>query len=158
MQASKGLRQLCIISRQATKPAGPGETAFHDPALRQQYESFFRLGQLDDLQLPMLGLCILRGLVPRIPLVDIRDVHRIARHVLDLRGQMRHLPPLLDVGRGDMQRQEVPQGIDGHMDFTPACAFGPVIAGPGTALGRRLQRGCYCPNPARVKWTVNMSG
>ena len=50
----------------------------------------------------MLGLCILRGLVPHIPLVDIRDVHRIARHVLDLRGQMRHLRPLLDVGRGDM--------------------------------------------------------
>ena len=63
-----------------------------------------------------MGLRILRRMVPRLALIHI------ARDVLPL---FRQLRPLLGIGRGDVQCQQGPQGIDGHMALLPRLRLAP---------------------------------
>src|SRR5215510_14537049 len=80
MPASKGLGPLFIIPCQATQARCPGMTTLYHPALGQPYKAVLGFGQLDDCQLPMMGLGRLRRLRPRVPLVNVGELDRVAGH------------------------------------------------------------------------------
>jgi hypothetical protein len=81
MHTCERLSQPLIIARQAAKARGPGVTALHHPAPGPQHKTFFRLGQLHYVQAHMVGLGILRGLFPGIPLIHKRYFDRVACHL-----------------------------------------------------------------------------
>jgi hypothetical protein len=82
----------------------------------------------------------LMGVWTGIALVDKDDLDGVAGHLLDLLSQVSHLSPLLFIGRGDMQSQQVAQGINRHVNFTALFAFMAVIAGATATFRGRLQR------------------
>ena len=51
-----GLQPLIVLG-EAAEAGGPGETALHDPASRQEHEASFGFGQLDHLQADAVLLC-----------------------------------------------------------------------------------------------------
>ncbi len=81
----------------------------------------------------------LGGLIARIALVDKGDLDRFARHLLTLRHQVYNLRTILLMLWRDLQRQQVPQGIHGHVDFATPLALGAIATCPRLALRRRLQ-------------------
>jgi hypothetical protein len=156
MPARECLGQSCIIPRQAAKPCGLGVTPLHPPPAWQQHTAFFCCGQLDPRQMPVLGVCVLRSLGPRIPLVHTGPYNGVASNLVPRGGPPGDLRAVLLVGGGDVSSQQRPQGIDRRLPLRAPTAFGPLIAGTGPACGGRLQRpaiadGCrgFCMAPLR---------
>jgi hypothetical protein len=87
-----------------------------------------------------MGRGVLGGLIASIALIHKCDVARSACHVLPLGRQLSDLSPILGVGGGDMQGEQMVQGIDGHMYLAAPFTFSPVIPRTGAALRCRLQR------------------
>jgi len=78
---------------------------------------------------------ILSGSLPGVALIHKGDFDRIARGFLDLLSQFGNLGSLLFVGRGDMQSQQVAQGINCQMHFAALFTFMTIVAGSLTAFG-----------------------
>ena len=140
MQARERLGQLFIIPRQAAQPGCSAMTPLDHPPAGQLHNAFVCLGQLDHFQTPMLGLGVLGGVLPRIPLVDKHYFDRVSRHLLHFGGHRRDLASVVLVGRRDVERQQSAQGIHGDMDLRAPTAFRAVIPGSGATCGCRLQR------------------
>lgn len=140
-EGSQSLGQALVVPRQAAKPGRPGKSPFDHPTPGQQHKAALGFGELDHLQCDAVHLGGRRRLFPRIALIDIGQFNLPVRDFLHRLGQLPNLIPILGIGRGDVQRQQVSQGIDGHMDFRAALALGPVVARPRATGGRRLQ----CP-------------
>jgi hypothetical protein len=126
----------------------------HHPAARQQHEAPLGLGVLDHLQLEAVGFGRGRRRAPGVTLVDVGQLDRLAGHGLHTGGQRFHLRPILLVGRGDHQGQQMAQGIDRRVHLGAALALGPVVAGAVAALGRRLERAAVQDHRARVQPTA----
>jgi hypothetical protein len=73
-------------------------------------------------------------------LIEKRDLHHLARGLLNLTRKFTDLRALLFVGRRNMHSKQLPQGIDRHMDFAAAFAFIAVVTGTRSTLTGRLQR------------------
>ena len=117
-QPRHGLGQAFVVTRQATEARHPGESALDHPAPRQQDETTpgaVRVGQLDHLQLDALRGRRCGGFSARVALVDIRQFHGLAGHLLDQRRQRGHLRPLLVARWGDHGGQQMPQGVHRQM-------------------------------------------
>jgi hypothetical protein len=54
VQARQGFWQALVVAFQPPEAVEPSKTALHHPATRQQPEALFRLGLLDDPQVPCL--------------------------------------------------------------------------------------------------------
>jgi site-specific DNA recombinase len=113
---------------------------FHHPAPGQQHEPLPRLRQFHHLELDSVRRGGLTRVLACVPLVDERDLDRLARRLLQARAQVRHLRAVLLVGGGDLQRQQVPERVDRDVDLAPLAPLRPVVARPRSALGRRLHR------------------
>jgi site-specific DNA recombinase len=111
----------------------------HHPASRQEDEALLGLGVLDHLQADAAPPRLAGGRLAGVPLIRERHFHRAAGDLLKPRGQLRHLRPLLFVGRRDLQRQQLPQRIHGDMHLRAVPLLGPVVARAAAALGRRLR-------------------
>lgn len=122
MQAGQGLRQAFVIACQTPETGRPGETPFDDPPPRQEHKAFLGLRQPDDFQAQTVGGCGLLRLLTRVALIDVRQLHRLTSYLLDLVGQHFQLSAVLHIRRGDAQGQQLPQGIDGLMDFSAPLA------------------------------------
>jgi hypothetical protein len=85
-----------------------------------------------------MGCRVLGRLDPRVALVDKREADCLSRDLLDLGSQLCDLGPILFVGGGDMQCQQVTQGIYRHMHLTAPLAFGAIISSTGATFWSRL--------------------
>jgi hypothetical protein len=73
-----------------------------------------------------MRLGLLDGLIPNIPLVHKRHGDRVACDRWYFVDQHTDLAPVLLDGRGDVESQQMPQGIHGSMDLGATTAVGPV--------------------------------
>ena len=140
MQARKGLGPLCIIPCQAATARCPGMTTLHHPALGQPYKALLGCGQLDDCQLPMMSLGRLRRLRPRVLVVNVGELDRVAGHFWHFFGQCMDVAPVLRMGGSDRPRQEMAQGIHGQVHLRAPAACGPIVARSCATCRRRLER------------------
>lgn len=118
MKPRQCLGQAFVISREPAKAVQPAEAALHHPTAWQQHEGFFRLGQLDHVQLNAFIKRRLRGFLARISLIGERYLDRLARGSLDLTSEFPGLRSLLLVCWPHMHRKQPPQGIDRHIART----------------------------------------
>ena len=153
MQPGEHGGQALIVTGEAAKAAGPGEAAFHDPALGQEHEAVPRGGQLDHLQLDALRVRggAAAGSAPVSPWSTKASLNVLARRFLHRRRQACDLGAILFVGRGHVQRQELAQRVDGGMDFGAFAPFVPIVPCPCATFRRRLDA-CGCPGSPR--WAV----
>jgi hypothetical protein len=128
MQSCKRLRQSLIISRQSAEPRRPGETALHYPTPRQQHKAFPGLRELYTFQLDDVRLGCLCGSFSRVARVNKGQLDILTRHCLHSFGQHRYLRPVLLRGRGEVQRQQLPQCVNGDMKLAALSPFGSIIA------------------------------
>ena len=89
--------------------------------------------------LEMLDMVGLPRRVAGVALIDIGQRHGLPRGLLHGDGQLGNLLPVLGIGRGDMDRQQVPQGIDGQVDFGALFPFGTIPPRASTAFRGALQ-------------------
>ena len=116
-------RPSFISSCEAVKARGPAGTALDHPAPWQPHEDFLRLRPFDLFEShPLVGSVLPRS-GASIALTHRGHLHRGVRDVLLLLGQLRHLCAVLFVCGGDMQGQQVAQGIHGHMPVAPPVGF-----------------------------------
>jgi hypothetical protein len=57
---------------------------------------------------------------------------------------------VLLVGRADVQREQVAQGVDRQMDLVALLALGSIVARSGATLGRASQRAAVQDGGARI--------
>jgi hypothetical protein len=76
----------------------------------------------------------------RIALIDVGQLHGVAGQRLDLLGQRADLRPILGVGRGHPEGEQMAQRIDHQMRLRALLPFGAVVPGPGATLRCALQR------------------
>ena len=69
---------------QAPAAPEPGEGALDHPAPRQQHEAALGSRELDHINYPVMGRCIVSCLLTRVRLVHKRQLNRITRDFLDL--------------------------------------------------------------------------
>jgi hypothetical protein len=117
----------------------PCEGAFEDPTFWQKHEAALWLGKLDDFGGDALLLCSFDGLLPGVALIDIRKGYSLARRLLDCFGEAADLGAVIDIGGGDMERQQMAERIDRQMQLGAALALGAVIAGARAAFRSRAQ-------------------
>jgi hypothetical protein len=140
MQRSQSRGEALIVARESAEACGPGKVALHHPASREEDEAPLGLGQLDHCQLDAVLCGRLSRLWAGVALIDVRQLHMLARHLLYGAGQLLDLRPLLFIGRRHQQRQEMAQGIDRDMDLRPLSALVPIVASTRAALRGRLDR------------------
>jgi hypothetical protein len=138
-QPFERLRQLFIIPSQSSQPRRPALTALNDPAPWPQHKAALGLRELDHVQCHVLGLGLLRRLLPRGGLLHKCQLHRIACGLLDWFGQYRSLMTVLLVGRGHPQGQQMSQGVHRQVHFRAASAFGWITTRSRATLRGRLQ-------------------
>ena len=138
MQADDRFGQTFVVPHQPSEAGLPGEGPFGDPTTGQEDEAMFGVRQLDHMQFDARGGRRLGRHLAGIPLVDVDQFDVFAGGVLDSLGERLDLGPILFVGRGDDQRQQLAQGIDRQMQLGPLLPFVPVVARAVSALGRAL--------------------
>ena len=107
------------------------------------------LRQLDDLQPDAVRGRFGGWLLPAVALVDKGQFHRAARCLLHRCGQVGNLAPILGIGGGGMQRQQIPQGIDRGVELRALLALGAGIVSPCPTLRRRLQSAAVMDSRSR---------
>jgi hypothetical protein len=140
MQACQRVRQPFIVSGQSAKTRAPAETPLHHPSAGQQDEALLGLGQFHHFKLDATGRRVLGRLGTGVALVYKHDFDRFPRDDLPLVGQPLYLRSVLLIGGGNMQGQQVAQGVYSHMYLTTALPLGPIIARAGATLRRGLER------------------
>src|SRR6266568_5310259 len=134
------LRQAFIVASQTTKARHPSKAALHDPSAWQQDEPTLGLGQFDHFQAHALFLGSLCWLITGVSLIHESQLHAVSCYLLHGGSQLAHLSPILLIGRRDMQRQQMPQGIDSQMNFAAFAPLGSIVASAMPTFGTRLQR------------------
>ena len=92
MPACQCLSKPFVVSGESPKPTQPGEAPFHHPSARQQHKSPLRFAMLDHFQLDALVSRLFGHLCARVALIDVGDLDRAARDLLDLRFFWRRKP------------------------------------------------------------------
>lgn len=139
VQPRQDLRQPLIVPGEPAEARGPGEATLDDPALGQQDEATIGVRQLDHSQADAMGGRCVGWLLARVPLVDVGQLDGLASDLLHGRRQGVDLGPVLRVGWGEVQREQVVQRVDGGVDLRAVAPLVPVIAGACATLGRRLE-------------------
>jgi hypothetical protein len=132
--------QAFIGTCQTTKARHPGKRAFHHPPAWQQDEAPLGLGQFDDFQAHPLLLSRLCRSLARVASIYESQLHVVSGHLLDGCGQLAHLRSILLIGRGDLPRQQMAQGINGQMYFAAFASLGSIIACAMPTFWTRWQR------------------
>ena len=140
MKTSQRLGVALVVACQSTKPAHPGKTALHNPSTWKQHKPTLGIRQPDDIQVdPLLLGCLAWGL-PGVALVHEGQFDALSCRFLHHSGQFADLRPILLIGRGHMQRQEMPQGIDGQMHLASFSSLRSIVPRSMSTFWGRLQR------------------
>ena len=129
MQPGDGFGQPFVVANQVAGAGGPGERAPHHPAPGRQDKAALGCGQLDHLQLDPMGRGVGSGLRAGLTLVSESDLNAVSRRRLHRLGQFPDLLPILDVGGGDLQGEQVSKRADRQVNRAALAAFRPVVAG-----------------------------
>ncbi|PPB84615.1 hypothetical protein B0O95_10212 [Mycetohabitans endofungorum] len=140
MQADERFRQTLVVASEPSKAIEPSETALDEPSVRQQDKALLCLWPFDNLQFDAFILRGLCRLFSYITLVGKGKLRALPAHKLPRLCQLRNLHALLLVGRRDMNRQPMPERIDGHMHLACPFALIAVVACAWATLVARLQR------------------
>lgn len=139
IQSCQRCLQAFIIASQTAETTGPGKATLYHPTLGQQDETLLGFGKFDYFQANSLLLSCLSGFFARVALIDISQLDSLPDRFLYRPGQLIDLCSLLLIGWRDQSGQQMPQRIDGKMDFTAPLAFVTVVTGPATACDGALQ-------------------
>ena len=140
VEGGESLGEAFVVSSQASESRGPGEASLDDPSARQQDEAPFGLRVLDHLHLNAVpGGRAVRGF-SGVALVDVGKFHVVSGHLLRRFGELVHLGAVLLVGGGDMQGEQVAQGVHRSVHLGSFAPLGAIVSGPRTRLRRGLQR------------------
>ena len=126
MTALQALRQPFVVACQPPEPSQPAKSPPNCPATWRQHESVPHRRKRHHHQCDTLLSDHRPRLVSHVRPVDPGQRHGWARLGLE---RYRQLPDLLLVlvpARRDMQRQQLPQRIDGEMDLAALVLPGPV--------------------------------
>jgi hypothetical protein len=104
--------------------------------LGQQDKAAFGLRQLDDFETDTVLRCRLCGYLTGIALINEGHIDGLGGDVLDCLGQVGDLGAVALGGRGDMQRQQVAEGVDDRIHLRALPPLGAVPVGVMAALGR----------------------
>ena len=118
-ETRQGFRQAFVVARQAAKTSHPTEAPFDNPAARQEHKALLSFWQLDEDQPRALLFRCLSGFLAGLSLIDKSDLDRMPGHLLYLFRQFSDLGSVLLVGRGDVQSQQMTQGVHRHVGFAP---------------------------------------
>jgi hypothetical protein len=140
MQASQRFWQSFIITGKTAETCSPGKRAFHDPTLGQKNKAALGFGQLDDDQVDAIFSSSLGGIITRVALVNKGYLHRLARHLLNLRAELGDLCPFLLVGGCDQKRQQGAQCVYRQMHLATALAFVSVPTRTTATLQGQIRR------------------
>jgi hypothetical protein len=139
VEGGEGLGEAFVVSGQAAESCGPGEASFDDPSTRQQDEAAFGLRVLDHLQVNAVpGGRAVSGL-SGVALVDVGKFHVVSGDLLHRFGELLHLGAALLAGGGDMQGEQVAQGVHRSVHLGSFAPLGAIVSGPRTRLRRGLQ-------------------
>src|SRR5690242_7121705 len=143
VQTRQRLWKPLVVACQTTKARHPGKTALHDPAPGQQDEAPFGLGQLDDFQTyPMFFGC-LAWFLTGVTLINKGKLNGVSSLLLYGGSQLTHLSPILLIGRGDMQGQQMTKRVYCRMHLASFAPLGSIIACSVTACLRSIAKfGC----------------
>jgi hypothetical protein len=75
----------------------------------------------------------------RVALIRVGQRHVLAGDILNGGGQLARLRPILGIGRGDVEREQVVQRVDGEMELRALLPLMAVVPRPGTAFRRALE-------------------
>jgi hypothetical protein len=140
-----------VVSGESVEAGCPGEAAFDHPASGQQHEASLGLRMLDHFQpYAVAGGGLFCGLA-RIALIDISKLHVLLGDPLYLGGELLDLGPILLIGCGHMQRQQVSERVHRRMHLGALAAFRAIVAGPRSRLRRGLDR-ADCPASSPSAW------
>ena len=87
-----------------------------------------------------MGRGVLGRLLTGVALVGKSDGDLLVGDCLDLNRQFGHLGAVLGIGRGGVQRQQVPQRVHRHVRLGPLPLLVPVVASTMATRGGGLQR------------------
>ncbi len=150
VERRKCLRQPLVVTGEAAEAARPGEGALHHPAPGQEHGAALGRRKPHDLQrnsaLGGRGRRVRSG----VRLVDVGQLDRLARGLLDRRRQGRDLIAVLGVRRGDAQRQQVAEGVHGEVDLAALALLVPVGPAAAAALRGALHRAAVEDDGGRV--------
>lgn len=96
--------------------------------------------QFDHFQRDAASFRIVRHLLARIPLIDVRQRHLIARLLLHPSRQVRDHRTILDVGGRDVEREQMPQRVHGEMHLAAPLALVAIIPRAYAAIDPGEQR------------------
>lgn len=145
MEARERFGQAFIAAYEPSKACSPCEAAFNHPAPRQLHEGAFGFRVFDHLQFDAAPLRRLPDVLSSIPLIHIGLPHALIRNLLHGLRQLLNFGPLLFICRGDMQGQQVTQGVDRSMHFGALAPLGTVVAGARPIPGWAVWCGCRAP-------------
>jgi hypothetical protein len=91
--------------------------------------------EIDSLLFGVLS-CVFAG----VALVDVRDLNRAAGDFLHFLGQLGNLRSFLLIRGGDLQGEQVSQGVHRRMHLRSLLFLGPVVARSVATFGGRLKR------------------
>ena len=156
MQANDRLSEAFVVANEPPEARLPGERSLGDPTTGQEDEAVFGVGKLDHMEFNALGRR-LGGALVGVALVDVDQLDMFAGGVQDGLGEGLDLSPILLVGWGDNQRQELAQGVDGQMELAALLPFVAVVARAVAALGRALHGLAVEPNNADAHYNLGMA-
>ena len=123
MKALEHLGQSFLIPCQPPNAAHPAEIPLTHPAPGQQHKLTFGRRQRDVRQVDSLRGRRLAWGSTGVALIDKSQRHRLARCLLDRFRQLRNVIAVRGIGPGDVQGQQLPQGIDRQLNLRALSAF-----------------------------------
>ena len=106
-----------VVAHESAESGSPGEASLDHPTARQQHEAAFRHRVFDYFEPDAVTLGGLRRVWPGIALIDISHLDRASGDLLHVLGQRLDLGAIALIGRGDRQREQVAQRVDGDVDL-----------------------------------------
>ena len=137
MEAGEGIGQALVVADEAAEAGGPGEGAFDHPSFGQEHEAALGLVMTDDVELDAVTGRGLSGSHAGVALVHEGDLDVVTCGPLNGLGQVPDLGAVIGGGRGDVQREQMAQRVDGGVHLAALLALGPVVTRPGSTFGRR---------------------
>jgi len=126
MKTDQVLWKAYVVASQATETRHPSKTALHHPAPGQQDKAVLRFRQFDDFQLNTMLFGLLDRCITGVSLINEGEFARLASRLLHCLSQLAHLRTVLLIGKRDMQRQQMTQGIDRQMHLLPKLCLAPL--------------------------------
>ena len=140
VEVCEGGGQAFIVAGQAAEAGHPAERPFHHPSARQAHDAALGFGQAHDLQRDAVRGGGFGRTLAGVALIDIGEVDAVAGRVLHRLGQRGDGRAVVDITGRDVQREQVAQCVDRHVELGTAGRRVPVPGRTSAALRRRAQR------------------